>query len=41
MNEAYKGGKSFSEFHNLSAIPTEAFDAAAQLFGQPPSSHER
>ena len=41
MNEAYKGGRSFSELRNLSEIPVEAFQAAAQLFGQPPSSHER
>jgi hypothetical protein len=37
MNKAYDSGKSFSELHNLSAIPTEAFDAAAKLFGEPPS----
>lgn len=37
MNEAYRTGKSFSELPNLSAIPTEAFNAAAKLFGQPPS----
>ena len=37
MNKAYDSGKSFSELHNMSAIPTEAFDAAAKLFGQPPS----
>lgn len=37
MNKAYDAGKSFSDLHNMSAIPTEAFDAAAKLFGQPPS----
>jgi len=37
MNKAYDSGKSFSELHNMSAIPTEAFDAAAKLFGQLPS----
>jgi len=37
MNKAYEAGKSFSDLHNMSAIPTEAFDAAAKLFGQPPS----
>lgn len=37
MNEAYKGGKNFSELRHLSEIPVEAFQAAAQLFGQPPS----
>ena len=37
MNKAYDAGKSFSEIHNMSAIPTESFDAAAKLFGQPPS----
>ena len=36
MNKAYDAGKSFSDLHNMSAIPTEAFDAAAKLFGQPP-----
>jgi len=40
MNKAYDAGKSFSELHNMSAIPTEAFDAAAKLFGQPPSHQE-
>lgn len=37
MNEAYNAGRNFSELHNMSAIPTEAFDAAAKLFGQSPS----
>jgi len=37
MNKAYDAGKSFSDLHNMSAIPKEAFDAAAKLFGQPPS----
>jgi hypothetical protein len=37
MNKAYDAGKSFSDLHNMSAIPREAFDAAAKLFGQPPS----
>jgi len=37
MNKAYDAGKGFSELHNMSAIPTEAFNAAAKLFGQPPS----
>jgi hypothetical protein len=37
MNEAYKEGKSFSEVRHLSEVPVEAFQAAAQLFGQPPS----
>src|SRR4030042_2549441 len=40
MNKAYDAGKSFSDLHNMSAIPTEAFDAAAKLFGQPPSHRE-
>ena len=38
MNEFYKAGRSFSDLSNMSAIPTEAFDAAAKLFGQPASS---
>jgi hypothetical protein len=37
MNEAYQEGKNFSELRNLSEIPVEAFDSAAQLFGQPPA----
>jgi len=37
MHEAYQAGKSFSELGNMSAIPTETFDSAAKLFGQPPS----
>jgi hypothetical protein len=37
MNKAYDAGKSFSDLYNMSAIPKEAFDAAAKLFGQPPS----
>jgi len=41
MNKAYDSGKSFSDLHNMSAIPKEAFDAAAKLFGQPPSSRKR
>jgi len=41
MNDSYKAGKSFSKSHNLSAIPSEAFDAAVQFFGQPPSFPER
>jgi hypothetical protein len=41
MNNLYKAGRSFSDLSNMSAIPTEAFDAAAKLFGQPPSSRER
>ncbi len=41
MNDFYKAGRSFSDLSNMSAIPTEAFDAAAKLFGQPPSSRKR
>lgn len=40
MNEGYNTGRSFSELSNLSAIPTEAFNSAAQLFGQQPSHPE-
>jgi hypothetical protein len=38
MNEFYKAGRSFSDLSNMSAIPMEAFDAAAKLFGQPPTT---
>ncbi len=41
MNKFYKAGRSFSDLSNMSAIPTEAFDAAAKLFGQLPSSRKR
>ncbi|MDI6754832.1 MAG: hypothetical protein QME78_10620 [Thermodesulfobacteriota bacterium] len=37
MQNAYHAGKSFSELRNMSEIPTEAFNSAAKLFGQPPS----
>jgi hypothetical protein len=40
MNEAYHAGESFSDLRNMSAVPTEAFNAAAKLFGQPPSQRQ-
>jgi hypothetical protein len=39
MNHSYGMGRSFSDLSNMSAIPTEAFNAAAKLFSQPPAHH--
>jgi hypothetical protein len=39
MNYLYGAGRNFSDLSNMSAIPTEAFNAAAKLFGQPPAHH--
>jgi hypothetical protein len=38
MHEAYERGRSFSELRNLSVVPREAFESAAKLFGQPPTT---
>lgn len=38
MHEAYERGRSFSELRNLSVVPQEAFESAARLFGQPPTT---
>jgi hypothetical protein len=39
MNKAYDAKRSFSDLQNMSAIPREAFDAGAKMFGQLSSHH--